>query len=174
MLPGLKCRAFDYNLSSVPYLSSNDSMRQTRSLAVFLRSQITLAWANRPVGAIKLESQTYRAVGPEWSGFYDWLCDADGRLVAIRYEPCGEVAQYIREGCELGDYAEPGKYGDWTIYLGERRALDPAKSEEQDFLYDQVLVAADGSCVIVFANNDFTKYEQAGIGSSNVTWVALS
>jgi len=120
---------------------------------------------------LELEGQIYRSVGPEWSGFYDWLCNSDGQMIAIHYEPSKEVAHYIRSGCELGDYAEPGKYDDWTIYLGERGTIDLKKSEEQDFLYDQVFWAADRSCVIVFANQDFTKYEQTGIGYPNTSWV---
>jgi hypothetical protein len=149
--------------------------KEHQCLVLFLAEEATLGWAERwPIAELSFDGRRYAPVGPSWSGFYDWLRDPEGLLVAIRYEPCEELSQSVSKVCEGLGYVERGNFGDWIFHLGGHSVIDRSKSEEQDFLYDQVFFSEEGLCAIAFANQYPVQVKANIIGSAGVRWVSPS
>jgi hypothetical protein len=123
---------------------------------------------NWPVTSIAVNGQTYSPVGPAWSGFYDWLRDSDSRLLGVRYHPSEQTAFVLKQASEL-TYAQLGSYGDVCLFFSSQRSFDPKKSADQDFLYDQVFVANDGSTAISFAK-ELTREEVDCLKAASADW----
>jgi hypothetical protein len=151
-----------------------NASRSTPCVIVFLEPRMKLALAAKwPVASIITSvGQTYRPIGPAWSGFYDWLRDSDSKLLGVRYYPCEEAAFVLQRTIEL-NYAESGFHQDVCLFFSERRSLDPKNSVDQDFLYDQVFVADDGSVAISFAG-DFTQDILNQLKSAIADWPNVS
>jgi hypothetical protein len=125
------------------------------------------AW---PIKSLTIDGQVYRPVGPEWSGFYDWLRTGDGVVVGVRYHPTEETRFLLEEALAL-DYAAVGRHKDLCIYFGENRTFDPDQSEDQDFAYDQVFVTpsriGSGIC---FSTENLTEAQVSGLTSNLVNF----
>lgn len=130
------------------------ALRPTLGLA------IVPAW---PIKKLTIDGQIYRPVGPEWSGFYDWLRTGEGAVVGVRYHPTEETRFLLEEALAL-DYVAVGRHEDLCIYFGENRTFDPDQSEDQDFAYDQVFVAPSriGSA-ICFSTENLTEAQVSGL-----------
>ncbi|HEY6252421.1 MAG TPA: hypothetical protein VI685_20900 [Candidatus Angelobacter sp.] len=145
------------------------TIRVTPCIVVFLWPQMGLALAtNWPIASITVKQQIYKPSGPGWSGFYDWLRDSSGKLLGIRYHPCEETAFVLEQASRL-NYAERGAYGDMSLFFSNERSFDPKKSTDQDFLYDQLFVADDGSTAIAFAK-ELTQEELDSLRSARADW----
>jgi hypothetical protein len=146
-----------------------NASRATPCIVVFLMPQMRLALtSNWPVTSIALNGQTYKPVGPAWSGFYDWLRDSSSRLLGVRYHPCEQTAFVLKQAAGL-NYAQLGSHGDVSLFFSNQRSFDPKRSADQDFLYDQVFVANDGSAAISFAK-DLTPEELGYLKSTAAHW----
>jgi len=133
------------------------NMTRARCLIVALRPKLGLALAESwPVADLLIDGHLYRPVGPQWSGFYDWLRDGSGALLGVRYNATDET-RFVLDQSRTLDYTEAGNYDDLAIFFSPKRAFDPAQSADQDFLYDQVFVSDAGrGIVICFATDNLT------------------
>ena len=131
------------------------------ALLLELRPKLVIAlmpaW---PIRGLSIDDRAYRPVGPEWSGFYDWLRAGSGRIIGVRYHTT-ENGRAILEGAKLLDYAAVGEYGDVSIFFGTDRNFDRAQSEDQDFEYDQVFVGGEGEYAICFSTGNLTEEQTA-------------
>jgi hypothetical protein len=126
-------------------------------LVVTLREQLRLALLDRwPVSDLVIEGESYRPVGPEWGGFYDWLRDRSGALLGVRYNATDET-RFVLDKAKALDYAQIGEYDDLAIFFSATRSFDPDGSADQEFLYDQAFVSLSGRDVAVcFATDGLT------------------
>lgn len=81
---------------------------------------------------VVLEARRYRNIG-FGTGFYDWLRDARGGLLGIRYTPSVSVPSLHSQARSfpyvVADDTKPGI----EFYFSANRRYDPAKSMDQDF-----------------------------------------
>ena len=138
---------------------------------VFLKPVMGLALAESwPVKKIVLGNDEYEPVGPEWSGFYDWLRDHNSKLLGIRYHPSDETKFVLERGRELS-YAKVGDYEDLCLFLTGERTFDAVLSEDQDILYDQVFATNDGKLAICLAKNLIEPAELVALKNADATWL---
>jgi len=139
-------------------------------LIVFLRPKIALALGKDwPITRLSIDNKTFEPVGPHWSGFYDWLRDIRGRVVGVRYHPT-EYTDFLLKFVDRLEYAELGQFSDLSLFFGEARTIDPATSEDQNFIYDQVF-ESQGEYAIAFAKPGFSTEEQAGLSEGGTEWL---
>jgi hypothetical protein len=132
-------------------------------LLVALRPKLGIAIVpDWPITTLAADGISYRPVGPEWSGFYDWLRSEDGDVLGVRYHLTDDTRFLLKEVCAL-DYAVVGQHEDVCIFFGENRAFDPAQSDNQDFSYDQVFVANGEGSAICFSAENLTPAQIANI-----------
>ena len=135
-------------------------------LIVALRPKLGLALTQSwPVADLSIDGDLYRPVGPEWSGFYDWLRDGSGALLGVRYNAT-EATRFILDRSKTLDYAEVGSYDDVAIFFTPSRAFDPDQSDDQDLLYDQVFVSDSGRDIaICFATDNLADSQLEALAS---------
>jgi hypothetical protein len=132
-------------------------------LLVTLRPEIGLALvADWPITTLKADGLSYRAVGPEWSGFYDWLRSKDGTVLGVRYHTTEDTRFLLNEASSLS-YAVVGQHEEVCIFFGENRVFDPAQSDDQDFAYDQVFVSTGEGSAICFSAENLTPNQLASV-----------
>ena len=141
---------------------------------VLLRSKLALALAPTwPIKTFTANGHVYLPVGPEWSGFYDWLRSERGFVLGIRYHPNEDTNFLLKDAAGLS-YATVGPYEDLCIFFGEDRAFDPAQSQDQDFAYDQVYSSAAGSAICFSAENLSAAQLDELLGSHEITVIETS
>lgn len=123
-------------------------------LLITLRPKLGMAIVpDWPIRTLTVDGQIYRPVGPEWSGFYDWLRSKDGEVIGVRYHVTEDTRFLLKEASAL-NYAMIGQHEDVCIFFGDNRAFDPARSDDQDIAYDQVFVSnGEGSAICFSAEN---------------------
>lgn len=68
-----------------------------KCLIVLLKPKLTLAGADKwPLNHLNVSGLLYQPVSEHWSGFYEWLRDAHGDLLGVRYWPFPET-EFITE-----------------------------------------------------------------------------
>jgi hypothetical protein len=123
-----------------------------------------------PLSGFVLDGISYRDAGfGDWTEFYDWLRDADGNVLGVRY--------WLRTDTEfLVDYAkglgyvqaDPSRYVE--IYFSERRGFVPQLSGDQDFLYDAVFRSDDGVYAIGFGLGGLSDSDMRSLQSIEARW----
>jgi hypothetical protein len=107
-----------------------------------------------PVASIAVDGQTYLPVGPEWSGFYDWLRNLEGRILGVRYHAVDETSFVLKAASQL-KYVELER-SSLAIFFTEDHRFDVRESVDQAFIYDQVFMTGDGACCIAFATDNLS------------------
>ncbi len=84
------------------------------------------------------------------TGFYDWLRNAEGLVIGVRYLPADELNFLLEELSEL-PYAEV----DWRIrsvefYFSRDRSVDASISNDQEFGDNRLLRSSSGTIAISF------------------------
>lgn len=143
-------------------------------LLVVLRPKLTLAKSPAwPLKGFALDSKEYRdaALG-EWTGFYDWLRDADGSLLGVRYW-LNEGTEFLAQQAHALDYVsvDPSRFIE--IYFSDRRQVAPKLSADQDFLYDPVFRSDDGEYALGFAMEDLGESDLRNIEKAQADWGAF-
>jgi hypothetical protein len=144
---------------------------QQACLIVFLQPILGLVLAEQwPIRRIRQEGQVYEPVGPDWSGFYDWLRGHESVLVGVRYHPCDETKFVLASAAHL-DYARLGEHEDVSFFLTRHRLFDESRSDDQDILYNQVLTSGTGQIAICFAKDRIDPLELAALRSAEASWL---
>lgn len=152
-----------------PELGGNPIGRQC--LLVVLRPQLTLAknlhW---PLSGFVLDGSSYRDAGfGDWTDFYDWLRDADGNVLGVRYWLQTDTQFLVEYAKGLGYVqADPPRYVE--IYFSERRGFVPQLSADQDFLYDAVFRSDDGVYAIGFGLGGLSESEMRSLQGIEARW----
>jgi hypothetical protein len=93
----------------------------------------------------------YRDAGfGDFTGFYDWLRRADGRVIGVRYLPF-EASRGVGDAVAALPYVEvSADRSSLTIFFSADRAFEPAASGDQAFGGNRVFVTDDGAYALTF------------------------
>jgi len=142
-------------------------------LLVILRPRLTLArdleWPLK--GFVVGDKRYLDASFSNWTGFYDWLRDADGNLLGVRYTPFEDTEFLIEHTSRLA-YAQTDPPRDIEIYFSEKRSFDEKRSCDQEFLYDAVFRSDDGDYAIGFGIEELSETDLYSLEKSEAEWVA--
>jgi hypothetical protein len=103
---------------------------------------------------VVLQGRAYADCGlGESTGFYDWLRNAQGEVVGVRYWPF-ELTSFVLDECRERDYAvvHPGRCVE--IYFFGSDQADDLRSADQAFLISAVLREPDGRYALLFGTED--------------------
>jgi hypothetical protein len=141
-------------------------------LLVVLRPQLALAknlqW---PLQGFVLDGSSYRDVGfGDWTGFYDWLRDANENVLGVRYWLRDDTEFLVGYAKGLGyvQADQPSHYIE--IYFSQRREIVPKLSSDQDFLYDSVFRSDDGVYAIGFGIGGLSELDMRSLQSIEIGW----
>lgn len=152
-----------------PELGQSSSAREC--LLVILQPQLTLAKNQHwPLKGFISDGRLFRNTGiGDLTGFYDWLRDAAGSVLGVRYWlnsetefMVGHTAGKSYVHADLSCYIE--------IYFSESRAVDAQLSGDQDFLYDAVFQSKDGAYAIGFGMGGLSEANLESLRSSGIVW----
>jgi hypothetical protein len=107
-----------------------------------------------------------------WTGFYDWLRDADGNLLGVRYTPFEDTEFLIDHTTKL-PYVKTAPLRYIEIYFSEKRAIDAKRSCDQEFLYDAVFRSDDGDYAIAFGIEELSEVDLQGLEKAEAEWAAV-
>lgn len=140
-------------------------------LLVLFRSTLTLARDVRwPLAGFSIgEEKYYDASFGDWTGFYDWLRDAEGGLLGIRYTPFEQTEFLTRELKDL-HYVQADPPRHLEIYFSERREIDPKRSCDQAFLYDAVFRSDKGGYAIGFGMEELSESNLRSLEKAGAEW----
>jgi len=86
----------------------------------------------------------------DFTGFYDWLRDAAGGVIGVRYLPF-EASQALCDAVAGFPYVDmTADRSSLTVFFSDERAFDPASSGDQSFGRNRVFVASDGAFALTF------------------------
>jgi hypothetical protein len=145
-----------------------------KCLIIFLRKRLTLAEAyDWPIPQLSVANEVYKPVSSDWSGFYDWMRDNDGRLLGLRYWPFPET-EFLEEMTKTFSYARVRpKWGIEIFFFETRSEPNPELSCDQDFIYDQVFCSASGQYAIAFATDELNDQDFRTIAAADADWVPV-
>ena len=142
-------------------------------LLVILSPQLTLAknlhW---PLKGFLVNNKRYvdTAFG-DFTGFYDWLRDADGNLLGVGYTPC-EDTKFLVEHTEKLSYVKADRSPHIEIYFSEKRAIDAKRSCDQEFLYDAVFRSDDSDYALGFGIEELSETDLHRLEKAEAEWAA--
>jgi hypothetical protein len=144
-------------------------------LLVLLGSALTLARDVRwPMAGFTIgEEKYYDASFGDWTGFYDWLRDAEGGLLGVRYTPF-EQTEFLTRELENLHYVKADPPRHLEIYFSKRREIDPKRSCDQAFLYDAVFRSDKGSYAIGFGMEELNESDLRGLETIGAGWAVAS
>jgi hypothetical protein len=144
-------------------------------LLLILRSQLTLAKdLKRPLKSFVVGKKQYHDAGfGEWTVFYDWLRDSDGKLLGVRYWLEQDTEFLVDYTKRLG-YVQAVSTRHIEIYFSERRAVDPKLSCDHAFLYDAIFRSDDGEHAIGFGVEELSDDNLRTLQDAKGEWVDVS
>lgn len=146
-----------------------------RLLLTFLRSSLAVAvLPEHPGMSFTQGDQRFTESGHgDLTGFYDWLRDASGTLLGVRYWPLREV-DFPRDAVRHLPYvAVSDEDPSIEIYFSTRRDFEPGLSVDQDFGENTVYVSDDGDYAVSFGTHWLEEADLHRIRSYGVDWVTV-
>jgi hypothetical protein len=134
---------------------SGAQSRPPGCLLVVLRTRpLLLLTPECPDAVFWLEHKEFVRRSPgDWSGFYDWLRDAEGDLLGVRQWPFDDTAPWrdLLARLPASPYlvAQPD-LSSLTIYFGDDRTVARQWSDDQDFGQNALFASTDGEWAISF------------------------
>lgn len=142
-------------------------------LLVFLDQCLGLAFADHwPLESIAANSEIYVPVSSEFSGFYDWLRDSTGELIGIRHNGVRDN-EVLRSHDFDYKYARIGRHGELELFFVGKKTVDPKRSVDQDFLYNQIFRSDSGAVCLSFAMSGLTSDDIDIIRQVDAEWPAV-
>ncbi len=146
---------------------------EAKCLVVFLRPKLALAEMTAwPKDRLVAFGEIYSSVAGEWTGFYDWLRDADHRLLGVRYWPFESTELVITRATELA-YVSTNKQRYIEIFFASERHVKQEFSKDQEFLYDPVYVSPSGGCALAFSTDGLSEADYRSIAEARAEWVPI-
>jgi hypothetical protein len=121
------------------------------SLIVVLAPEHPVVFADAVGDAFQHAGRYYRDAGlGDFTGFYDWLRDAGGGVIGVRYWPF-EASRAVCDEVAAFPYVDlTSDRSSLAVFFSAERAFDPANSGDQAFGGNRVFVAADGAYALTF------------------------
>src|SRR5207248_2896449 len=104
--------------------------------------------------------------------FYDWLRDADQRLLGVRYWPFESTELVIARSTELA-YVSTNRQRYIEIFFANERHVKQELSKDQEFLYDPVYVSPSGGCAVAFSTDGLSEADYRSIAEASAEWVPI-
>jgi hypothetical protein len=151
------------------FIGENAEAREC--LLVILQPELVLAkirpW---PLFGFVCEGRYYRdsELG-EWTGFYDWLRDADSNVLGVRYWLSSET-EFLAGYAKDLPYVQIVPSQAVEIYFSGQRTINQSLSCDQDFLYDGIFRSDDGTYAIGFGTGRPGEINFAGLKDSGAIW----
>lgn len=126
-----------------------------------------------PKGTFNADGKTYDETEMgHWTGFYDWLRPAKGRVIGIRYWPFEEARFLIDASRWLGYVDIDESQSSITLRLDEG-VFDERLSDSQDFGDNKIWEGGDGSYAVSFSTYSLSHEELECLKSLPVRWLCL-
>jgi hypothetical protein len=140
-------------------------------LLVILRSKLILAkdlkW---PLNSFAIGDRSFHDAGfGEWTAFYDWLRDSEGKLLGVRYW-LEKDTEFLIDHCRGLSYVQTTPSRHIEIFFSDGRAVDPKLSCDQAFLYDAIFYSDDGEYAIGFGIEDLSAQDLQALQNGEVEW----
>ena len=133
------------------------SLVQRECLVLILGETLTiLIQQTWPVSLLRHAGREYADTGHgEVTGFYDWLRNANGDLLGVRYTPF-ESTEFVLEALAAKEYVRvvPRKFIE--IYFGGAKHPDERRSNDQAFLYAALLSGGDETLALALGTEELT------------------
>ena len=116
-----------------------------------------------PTEELRLGDRRFRKEISDWIGFYDWLRDSDGILVAVQFWPFEEELSLLTEVGSLGHVTRRGDFG-FKIQFVRRADTDLERSHLQCFLYMSAYRDPEGTIALLLDSSDLRDADLASLG----------
>jgi hypothetical protein len=154
-------------------MHSQPDFGEPRCVIVFFRPRLTMgemtAW---PKDRLFAFGEPYSSVGGEWTGFYDWIRNAAGVLLGVRYWPFESTEFVISRAAQLG-YVQTSERRYVEIFFSNERCISKELSKDQEFLYDPVFVSPSGECALAFSTEGLSEADYRSISAAEAEWVPI-
>src|SRR5437762_12985942 len=119
-------------------LQETPDLGRAKCLIVFLRPTLAMAeMTSWPHSKLHVFGQTYSSIAGDWTGFYDWIRNAERKLLGVRYWPF-EATEFVISRASGLSYARVSEGRDVEIFFSDERHIKEEFSKDQDFLCDPV------------------------------------
>lgn len=131
-------------------------------LIVILEPERPVVFGDVIGDAFEHAGRCYRDTGlGDFTGFYDWLRDASGGVIGVRYLPF-EASRAVCDAVATFPYIDvTADRSSLAVFFSVERAFDPASSGDQAFGGNRVFVAADGTYALTFDAGALDNAERA-------------
>src|SRR5262249_17416335 len=108
---------------------NSEAIAKRPCLLVILRPQLTLAGGlTWPLKEFVVGNKQYHDLGlGEWTAFYDWLRDSEGKLLGVRYW-LEKDTEFLSDHSKQLGYVQNTPSRHIEIYFSDRRTVDPKLS----------------------------------------------
>lgn len=132
------------------------------TLIVVLAPERPIVFVAAVGDAFEHAGRCYRDAGlGEFTGFYDWLRDADGGIIGVRYLPF-EASRAVCDAVAAFPYVDvTADRLSLAVFFSTEHAFDPASSGDQAFGGNRVFVAANGDYALTFDASTLNDAEMA-------------
>ena len=118
-----------------------------------------------------LGNTRYLHVGKVSLMFYDWLRDGNNQLLGMRVCRFADWEELCKSLAHLDGVVVAGDQIGVEIYLSEERAIEPALSCDQAFMYNELFRSRDGECVLAFGCECLGESDWKRLHDLDVEWV---
>ena len=148
---------------------------QKKTLVVLLIPHLTLSLIEKfPLEKLNVGSNKYRNLGEGiWQGFYDWLRDASGKIIGVRFWRFEDADLQLSNIASL-PYVLVNRDKDYIeIYFSDSRQYVIEKSDDQDFGAQRIFVDDGGTWAIALDVSMLNELEFESIKDANVAWISV-
>ncbi len=124
-----------------------------------------------PIRRLALGNTRYLHVGKVSLMFYDWLRDGNNQLLGMRVCRFADWEELCKSLAHLDGVVVAGDQIGVEIYLSEERAIEPALSCDQAFMYNELFRSRDGECVLAFGCECLGESDWKRLHDLDVEWV---
>ena len=129
-------------------------------LFIRLRSPPRFAYFPASVSPLATSEGEFRDLGlGGWTGFYDWLRAASGRLVGLRFWPF-EQAEFLLKEIPISETLLVASRGAILVFFGDETRFVDGASGDQAFEEARVLVSPSKEYALVFGCSDLSDSER--------------
>src|SRR6266576_2805802 len=113
-------------------------------LLIVFRPEVTLAFSEaQPPQKFSIEAVDYRATpAVDSTSFYDWLRNASGKVIGLRYWPTHEVKLPLEALAHLPYVRVVHEGENIEVYFSANREADDSRSDDQSFGGDACYLSA--------------------------------
>ena len=100
------------------------------------------------------------------NGFYDWLRDASGSVIGVRWFPYDEAILRELKYINKYEYIElSSDFLELKLFFSSNRIVDETRSADQDFLENNIYYSEDGEYAISFSMDGLNPREKSELCS---------